>query len=124
MRGYSNATNSPNLGWPLLDTRASSFVRLTTGHSCAGRRKHEKARSQSNLFHDRQEHRVTLIGFAFNREIEHEEETPNMRKIALLALGMSCVSASSIAGGVPNPVSPLGVDPRTQQPVSHLNASL
>jgi hypothetical protein len=96
------------------------------------------------LFHDRQEHRVTLIGFAFNRE--HEEETPNMRKIALLALGMSCMSAPafsqattvpapapnaitpggttpaqtapSIAGGVPNPVSPLGVDPRTQQPVS------
>jgi hypothetical protein len=100
--------------------------------------------ASQNLFHDRQEHSVTLIGFAFNRE--HDEETPNMRKIALLALGMSCMSAPafsqattvpaptpnaitpsgttptqtapSIAGGVPNPVSPLGVDPRTQQPVS------
>jgi hypothetical protein len=66
-----------------------------------------------------------------------------MRKIALLALAMTCVSAAafsqeegaapnpyypggttptqtapSITGGVPNPVSPLGVDPRTQLPLS------
>jgi hypothetical protein len=66
-----------------------------------------------------------------------------MRKIALLALAMTCVSAPalsqeegaapnpvypggttptqtapSITGGVPNPVSPLGVDPRTQLPLS------
>jgi hypothetical protein len=65
-----------------------------------------------------------------------------MRKIALLALAMTCVSgpafsqeegaapnpvnpggitptqtAPSMTGGVPNP-GPLGVDPRTQLPVS------
>jgi hypothetical protein len=67
-----------------------------------------------------------------------------MRKIALLALALTCASAPafsqeeegaapnpyypggttptqtapSITGGVPNPVSPLGVDPRTQLPLS------
>jgi hypothetical protein len=67
-----------------------------------------------------------------------------MRKIAILALALICVSAPafsqeedgvvpnpvdpggttptqtapSITGGVPNPVSPLGVDPRTQLPLS------
>jgi hypothetical protein len=66
-----------------------------------------------------------------------------MRKIALLALVLTCVSAPafsqeegaapnpyypggttptqtapSITGGVPNPVSPLGVDPGTQLPPS------
>jgi hypothetical protein len=67
-----------------------------------------------------------------------------MRKIALLALALTCVSAPafsqdedgavpnpvnpggttptqtapSITGGVPNPVSPLGVDPRTQLPLN------
>jgi hypothetical protein len=67
-----------------------------------------------------------------------------MRKIALLALALTCVSAPaflqeedgaapnavypggttptqsgpSITGGVPNPVSPLGVGPRTQLPPS------
>jgi hypothetical protein len=53
-----------------------------------------------------------------------------MRKIALLALGLTCVSApvfaqtttSSLTGGVPrpitgvpNPITPLGVDPRATQ---------
>jgi hypothetical protein len=56
-----------------------------------------------------------------------------MRKIALLALALTCVSAPAFAQttqqtapsltggvpnpitGVPNPISPLGVDPRTQQ---------
>ena len=67
-----------------------------------------------------------------------------MRKIALLALALTCASAPafsqeeegaapnpyypggttptqtgpSITGGVPNPVSPLGVDPGTQLPPS------
>jgi hypothetical protein len=66
-----------------------------------------------------------------------------MRKIALLALAMTCLSvpafsqeegaapnpvypggttptqtAPSMTGGVPNPVSPLGVDPLTQLPLS------
>jgi hypothetical protein len=65
-----------------------------------------------------------------------------MRKITLLALAMTCVcapafsqeegaapnhvypggttptqTAPSMTGGVPNPVSPLGVDPRTQLPL-------
>ena len=66
-----------------------------------------------------------------------------MRKIAMLALAVTCLSAPafsqqaapaapnpvnpggtaptqaapSVTGGVPNPVSPLGVDPRTQLPL-------
>jgi hypothetical protein len=64
-----------------------------------------------------------------------------MGKIALLALAMTCIcapafsqeeggvpvypggttptqTAPSNTGGVPNPVSPLGVDPQTQLPLS------
>lgn len=67
-----------------------------------------------------------------------------MRKIALLALALTCASAPAFSqeeegaapnpyypggttptqtapsntGGVPNPVSPLGVDPQTQLPLS------
>ena len=78
---------------------------------------------------------------------------PLMRKIAILALALTCVSAPpafsqttpapgpapnavtpggttptqtapSIAGGVPNPVTPLGVDPRTQLPANSGQATL